>query len=206
MTEEQLLDTKEKILQAARELFSTKGFEGASVREIATMAGVNIAGVNYHFSTKENLFWQVMDQVFQETSSAITKRREELPFEDVSNFGVWIFRYFLDRADVLRSVFKMMLSDMGWADDHHCPEEKFGPPGGIAIAEAIIQELKHDVPEEDMFWAVKVIFSHVVHTSLMYSNHFCDLPVEDNPYHTQPVIEKDIKRLVKVVLRDLSKK
>jgi hypothetical protein len=44
MTEEQLLDTKEKILQAARELFSTKGFEGASVREIATMAGVNIAG------------------------------------------------------------------------------------------------------------------------------------------------------------------
>ncbi len=205
MTETQLHETKEKILHTARALFASKGFEGASVRNIAAEAGVNIAAVNYHFISKEKLFLQVIDLVFSETSNHIRARRNERPEEKVEDLAVWIFGYFLERSDILRSVFQMLLSEKGWGPEKDCgdDEEKFGPPGGLALAEAIEQELKYKVSEANMFWAVKMIFSNVVHMSLMYSNHFCQLPPEDQEYHDRATLEADIRRLARVVLKDL---
>jgi TetR/AcrR family transcriptional regulator, fatty acid metabolism regulator protein len=54
--------TSEKILSAARELFEEKGFDLTSVREIATKADVNVALINYHFGSKDNLILAVMEQ------------------------------------------------------------------------------------------------------------------------------------------------
>ena len=48
-------DAKERLLKAALELFSQHGFDGTGVRALADAAGVNIAAVNYHFGSKENL-------------------------------------------------------------------------------------------------------------------------------------------------------
>jgi AcrR family transcriptional regulator len=205
MTETQLHETKNKILHIARVIFAAKGFEGASIRQIASEAGVNIAAVNYHFTSKEKLFEQVIDLVFSETSQNIRTRRLDNPSEKVDDLAVWIFGYFLDKADILRSVFQMMLSEKGWGPENECVDndEKFGPPGGLALAEAISLELDHEVNEADMYWAVKMIFSNVVHLALMYSNHFCKMPREEQKYHTQQELENDIRRLVGVVLKDL---
>jgi len=52
-------DTKERILDAAESLFAEQGFDGASLRAITTAAGVNLAAVNYHFSSKEALLQSV---------------------------------------------------------------------------------------------------------------------------------------------------
>ncbi|HVB02268.1 MAG TPA: TetR family transcriptional regulator [Chitinophagaceae bacterium] len=46
---------KEKILDVAEQLFSEKGFEGTSIRDIAQMADVNIAMISYYFGSKEKL-------------------------------------------------------------------------------------------------------------------------------------------------------
>jgi AcrR family transcriptional regulator len=54
--------TSEKILSAASELFQEKGFDLTSVREIAAKAGVNVALINYHFQSKENLLLAVLEQ------------------------------------------------------------------------------------------------------------------------------------------------
>ena len=48
--------TRERILLAAQKLFSEKGFDATSVRDITTEAGCNVAAVNYHFGGKENLY------------------------------------------------------------------------------------------------------------------------------------------------------
>jgi AcrR family transcriptional regulator len=45
-----------RLLNAAEELFCERGFEGTTVRELATAAGCNIASVNYYFGGKENLY------------------------------------------------------------------------------------------------------------------------------------------------------
>ncbi|MFT4205173.1 MAG: TetR/AcrR family transcriptional regulator [Chitinophagaceae bacterium] len=47
---------KVQILDAATEVFSNKGFDGASIRELASAANVNIAMINYYFGSKEKLF------------------------------------------------------------------------------------------------------------------------------------------------------
>ena len=53
---EEVPDAKQRLLVAAEEIFADYGYEGASVRQICQKAGVNIAGVNYHFGDKENLY------------------------------------------------------------------------------------------------------------------------------------------------------
>ena len=52
--------TSERILSAAQKLFEEKGFEQTSVRDIANSAGVNVALINYHFQTKENLLFTIL--------------------------------------------------------------------------------------------------------------------------------------------------
>ena len=57
---EQEQTTEEKILEAASEVFTEKGFAGTRTRDIAEKAGINLALLNYYFRSKEKLFEQVM--------------------------------------------------------------------------------------------------------------------------------------------------
>jgi AcrR family transcriptional regulator len=52
--------TKERILDAAESLFMEHGFEATSLRSITATATVNLAAVNYHFGSKEELFQAVL--------------------------------------------------------------------------------------------------------------------------------------------------
>lgn len=56
------MNKRETIIESAIKLFGIKGFEGTSVREIATDAGVNVAMINYYFGSKEKLFEKVVEQ------------------------------------------------------------------------------------------------------------------------------------------------
>jgi len=49
-------DTREAILAAAREVFAERGYDRASIRAIATSAGVDPALVHHYFGTKDELF------------------------------------------------------------------------------------------------------------------------------------------------------
>lgn len=48
--------TKARILATAERVFAAKGFAGASTREIASQAGVNISSLPYHWESKETLY------------------------------------------------------------------------------------------------------------------------------------------------------
>ena len=58
--------TKARILTAAEEVFATKGFEGASTREIAAKAGVNISSLHYHWESKETLYYAVFQNIYNQ--------------------------------------------------------------------------------------------------------------------------------------------
>jgi len=54
--------TEQKIKEAARKLFTQKGFAATKTRDIANEAGINLALLNYYFRSKEKLFDIIMSE------------------------------------------------------------------------------------------------------------------------------------------------
>ncbi len=55
-------DTRIRLLEAARDVFAESGYYDATVRDICTRAGVNVAAVNYYFGDKLELYTEVLRQ------------------------------------------------------------------------------------------------------------------------------------------------
>jgi AcrR family transcriptional regulator len=68
------LDTRERLVAAALSVFASHGFDGATTREIAARAGVALAALPYHFSTKEALWRAAADRIFGRLAEAFQAR------------------------------------------------------------------------------------------------------------------------------------
>jgi AcrR family transcriptional regulator len=77
----ELFSTKQRILGAAEALFAKHGFAGASLRQVTSAANVNLAAVNYHFGSKENLINEVfrrrLDDLNTQRLQALRKALDE---------------------------------------------------------------------------------------------------------------------------------
>ncbi len=58
--------TEDKIMEAARTVFTEKGYAATRTRDIAEKAGINLALLNYYFRSKEKLFELVMGEKVQQ--------------------------------------------------------------------------------------------------------------------------------------------
>lgn len=56
------MNTKEQIITSAIELFSQRGFDGVSIREIAALADIHFSSIRQHFGDKENLYKACISQ------------------------------------------------------------------------------------------------------------------------------------------------
>ncbi len=56
--------TEQKILEAARQVFLKKGWNGARMQEIADEAGINKALLHYYYRSKDKLFEAVFNEIF----------------------------------------------------------------------------------------------------------------------------------------------
>ena len=56
-------DTKEKILRAALDLFSQKGYEGTNIRELSASLGLVKSGIYKHFESKEAIWNALLDRM-----------------------------------------------------------------------------------------------------------------------------------------------
>jgi len=59
--------TRERLLEAARELFAHHGYDGTSVRAITAAAEANLGAITYHFGSKEELYFAVLDSAWEPT-------------------------------------------------------------------------------------------------------------------------------------------
>lgn len=71
-------NTKERLLEAAIDVFGKQGFSGASTRMIAGAAGVNISAIPYYFSGKEGLYQAVVEHIGTRVQSLLRNSLEEI--------------------------------------------------------------------------------------------------------------------------------
>lgn len=55
--------TKERILQAALDIFADRGYEGARMEKIASRVGINKASLYFYFKSKEDIFRELFDTI-----------------------------------------------------------------------------------------------------------------------------------------------
>ena len=64
------INTRNRILSTACEVFAEKGYHDATIEEICTRAKSNVAAVNYHFGSKDQLYARVWRRAFDEAVEA----------------------------------------------------------------------------------------------------------------------------------------
>ena len=63
--------TRDSVFNAAKPLFSARGYDGVSVDDIARDAGVNKAMIYYHFSSKAALYREILRDMFEAVSARV---------------------------------------------------------------------------------------------------------------------------------------
>lgn len=109
--------TKARILATAEEVFAAKGFEGASTREIAARAGVNISSLHYHWDSKETLYFAVFQNIYDRivelvravgTPPPVAPRSVELAVETAIG---QLFDFFNDHPTVPKLLLRRLVED-----------------------------------------------------------------------------------------------
>jgi AcrR family transcriptional regulator len=71
------MDSKEKILEMAIKLFAEKGKHGTRMEKIAAIAGINKAMIYYYYTSKDNLYQEVIIYILQSIIQRIFNALEE---------------------------------------------------------------------------------------------------------------------------------
>ena len=109
-------ETRERVLKAAKRLFSERGFKRVTVREICKAARANVASVNYHFGDKLGLYREVIqsatDVMRVTTEAAQAAGRGQPPEEQLRRFiGIFLHRLLSPKHDVEHQLFHREMHD-----------------------------------------------------------------------------------------------
>ncbi|MBI5889011.1 MAG: CerR family C-terminal domain-containing protein [Deltaproteobacteria bacterium] len=93
-------DTRKSLLSTAGEVFAEFGFHAATVREICRRADVNVAAINYHFGSKEELYLQVLESAHNEAARKYpyAASKDEPPEKRLEGFILSFMQGFLDKG------------------------------------------------------------------------------------------------------------
>jgi AcrR family transcriptional regulator len=67
-------EARERIIEAAEQLFAVDGYDAVSFRDLTAAAGVSLSAIHYHFGSKE----AVLSEIFARRADLLTRRRQEL--------------------------------------------------------------------------------------------------------------------------------
>jgi len=81
------MNTKERIIETALELFSQRGYDGVSVREIARAVGIRESSIYNHFENKRAIFDGIVDFCVQQSETYF--RQSALPYAEGDDASVY---------------------------------------------------------------------------------------------------------------------
>jgi AcrR family transcriptional regulator len=158
--------TKDTILDAAEQLFATKGFAATSLRAIIKAAGVNTAAIHYHFGSRAGLVAAVLARRAEPVNAERLRRLTALearhgdgavPVEDVVDAFVRPVLEHLDpepAASLLPRLLGRVIIDAD-ADLHESVRHTFGATASRFLG-ALSRSLPH-LDEEELFWRMHFV-------------------------------------------------
>lgn len=75
-------------------MFAKQGLQGASMREISQLADVNLAAINYHFQSKEQLYMAVITEFFERMFAAMGSLEGTAPGEEENYIRNFVDHHF----------------------------------------------------------------------------------------------------------------
>lgn len=138
--------TKDKIIHAAMDIIASDGFQGITVRRIAAIAEVNVAAINYHFGSKENLISEVLSYLTIQLRSTfdVLKDDNDDPECSLSKFIIDYMNVIANYPDMIKSLITYAVQDKPLKG--HAEYGLFLQKEGIAL---ISNAIKKVVPELD---------------------------------------------------------
>ena len=107
-----------QIIDAAEKRFAENGFEGTSVRDIASDAGINIAMISYYFGSKEKLLEAIFNHRIKTTGSNIEKIINNNNLNPIQKIDKFIDNY-IERMMQNQSFYLLMMQEPSLKDLHH---------------------------------------------------------------------------------------
>lgn len=191
-------DTKRKIVEASTYLFGVKGFDGTSTREIARLAGVNIASLNYHFRSKQGLLQEVTSCVMEDFHSKIQALSRE-NIQSTAEFAVKLYELLTENGPKILNHYKLFLDA-----NHACSDEDQKPIGYEEFAFFLRKDLNENVPESEILWVKSIVFSYIMHNAVMSATEVGKKYMEKYLPLKKNTIPQYLKQLVESLIRDLN--
>jgi len=164
-------DARARLIDVAIKLFAEKGYEGTSVRDLATAAGVNVAAVSYHFGSKDELYHEAlraclapcgeMRERMQKHLDAALKNRSRKAAEEALRRCIQDFLEVLVSPAARHSHLVMREQSEGKQRFEPVIREFFQPVGSI-LREVILM-LAPGLPEMRVFMVISGIIGQCLH-------------------------------------------
>jgi TetR/AcrR family transcriptional regulator len=189
--------TRERILEAALEVFAERGFAGATTREIAARSATNLGLIKYYFDSKEKLWRAAVDRVFGRLVEVLAGA---IPAEPDAESLAAVVRA-LVRFAARNPSFVRVMNDEGrrpgprmrWLTDRH--QKPLFDGAAVILRRAVERGLLPDVPPIHLFYvligAVGMIFSQAPE---------CQRLTGTDPTSSDEVIETHAEAVVALLL------
>lgn len=194
------MSTKDKILDAAEDLFAVKGFNGTSLREITSQAEVNLAAVNYHFGSKKELIKAVMSRYMNELAPKLEKALLAECDKDTPTL-IEVFSAFvqpllsLNQFSVNGTSNFLQLLGRGYTDSQGFLRWFFTTqyPNVIDYFVQAVQKAYPELTAEEMFWRLHFTMGTIVFTM---SSSDALLDIAKNDFSQDLEIEDLIQQVI----------
>jgi AcrR family transcriptional regulator len=137
-------ETRRTILSAAEQSFAESGFVGATTRQVAARAGVNVATLHYHFGNKERLYRAVLDAALRGEVPSVAEAAS--PAERLSAVVEALWEHGWERPALPRLSLLHRLAGPGAAGGAHVALDD---PRARLLAETIAAVSSKGAPESE---------------------------------------------------------
>ncbi len=206
-------DARGRLIDAAIALFAEKGYEGTSVRDLATEAGVNVAAVSYHFGSKDALYQEAlraclapcgeMQARMQAHLDAAKRNRSRKAAEEALRGCIQDFLEVLVSPAARHSHLVMREQSEGKPRFEPVIREFFQPVG--SILQQVILMLAPGLPQMTVFTTISGIIGQCLHVYKARLSYRVLAGVDSHSPEYIEMVSKHIAHLTALGLRGLER-